>query len=822
MTEYFDYLIQNPCLTLLAVFALTLLLLAKTQAKLAYLWLLNAIFVVPLALETELLSLQILMGVELFLGIFIVSGIRKILFTRPLFGLMRKALPPIGETERIALEAGDVWWDAELFQGNPNWSELSNLKAVELTEEEQSFVDNEVKTLCSMVNSYELSTENDLPKEVWQYIADNGFWAINIAKEYGGKGFSHYAHAMIVGKVSSIAGVLGISVMVPNSLGPGELLQKYGTNAQKDRYLPRLSAGKEIPCFALTSTVAGSDAGSLVDNGVVCYGEFEGKEVLGMRLNWEKRYITLAPVATVIGLAFKAYDPDNLLAKDHPLAGQTDLGITCALIPRDTEGVSIGTRHKPIGEPFQNGPIFGKDVFIPMDWLIGGDQMIGHGWRMLMECLSVGRGISLPVSGAAATQAMLLTTSAYTQTREQFGLPIANLEGIQEKLATLAINAYRATANINLSTWALDAGYRPSIISAIVKYRNTSLMQQSAIDAMDVHGGRAVMQGSRNYVANVYASAPVAITVEGANILTRSLMVFGQGLIRCHATMLDELDALYDKSGKGIAIFDKALTKHVSSFLHNFARAVLFSWTRGRCAKSYGDSTTKTYYRNLSVLSAKFATMSDISLFVLTGSLKRKEMVSGRFADAIASMYEMSACLKLYEERFKNNKKVSQVLRLSLLRLAAEADTAMRENLDNLPVNWLVKKTMAILLFPFWNAAAKVDDRLIVSTARSVADIDWLISDLSTCVCTDLKDVSGHQFEILFKGYEAARLLKPLKKKVKKAGYRYQPSQSLEDWLRQLVVDKLLTSEEKDNWLVWHGVILESLKVDDFEIKNNI
>lgn len=822
MTEYFDYLIQNPCLTLLAVFALTLLLLAKTQAKLAYLWLLNAIFVVPLALETELLSLQILMGVELFLGIFIVSGIRKILFTRPLFGLMRKALPPIGETERIALEAGDVWWDAELFQGNPNWSELSNLKAVELTEEEQSFVDNEVKTLCSMVNSYELSTENDLPKEVWQYIADNGFWAINIAKEYGGKGFSHYAHAMIVGKVSSIAGVLGISVMVPNSLGPGELLQKYGTNAQKDRYLPRLSAGKEIPCFALTSTVAGSDAGSLVDNGVVCYGEFEGKEVLGMRLNWEKRYITLAPVATVIGLAFKAYDPDNLLAKDHPLAGQTDLGITCALIPRDTEGVSIGTRHKPIGEPFQNGPIFGKDVFIPMDWLIGGDQMIGHGWRMLMECLSVGRGISLPVSGAAATQAMLLTTSAYTQTREQFGLPIANLEGIQEKLATLAINAYRATANINLSTWALDAGYRPSIISAIVKYRNTSLMQQSAIDAMDVHGGRAVMQGSRNYVANVYASAPVAITVEGANILTRSLMVFGQGLIRCHATMLDELDALYDKSGKGIAIFDKALTKHVSSFLHNFARAVLFSWTRGQCAKSYGDSTTKTYYRNLSVLSAKFATMSDISLFVLTGSLKRKEMVSGRFADAIASMYEMSACLKLYEERFKNNKKVSQVLRLSLLRLAAEADTAMRENLDNLPVNWLVKKTMAILLFPFWNAAAKVDDRLIVSTARSVADIDWLISDLSTCVCTDLKDVSGHQFEILFKGYEAARLLKPLKKKVKKAGYRYQPSQSLEDWLRQLVVDKLLTSEEKDNWLVWHGVILESLKVDDFEIKNNI
>jgi len=822
MTEYSDYLIQNPCLTLLAVFALTGLLLAKTQIKLSVLWMVNAIFVISLTLETKLLSLQMLMGFELFLGIFIVPGIRRLLFTNPLFSIMRKALPPIGETERIALEAGDVWWDAELFQGNPNWSELSSLKSIELTAEEQSFVDNEVKALCFMVNSYNLSTQNDLPKEVWKYIADNGFWAINIAKKYGGKGFSHYAHAVIVGKVSSVAGVLGISVMVPNSLGPGELLQKYGTDIQKNQYLPRLSAGKEIPCFALTSTVAGSDAGSLVDNGIVCYDEFEGRKVLGVRLNWEKRYITLAPVATVIGLAFKAFDPDNLLAKDHPLSGQTDLGITCALIPRNTAGVSIGTRHKPIGESFQNGPIFGKDVFIPMDWIIGGDQMIGHGWRMLMECLSVGRGISLPVSGAAAAQAMLLTTSAYTQTREQFGLPIANLEGIQEKLATLAVNAYRTTANINLSTWALDAGYRPSIISAIVKYRNTSLMQQSAIDAMDVHGGRAVMQGPRNYVANVYASAPVGVTVEGANILTRSLMVFGQGLIRCHATMFDELDALYDKSGTGIAAFDKALTKHVSSFLRNYARAVLFSWTRGRSAKSYGNSTTKPYYRNLAVLSAKFAVMSDIALFALTGTLKRKEMVSGRFADAISAMYEMSACLKLYEEKFQGNNKADSVLRLSMLRLSYESDVALRANLDNLPVNWVVKKLLALSLFPFSHTAPKVDDRLVSKTAKSVGDIDWLIEDFSSCICADLKNVPGHQFDILFKGYEAARLLAPLKRRIKKSGHKYQPSQSLETWLQGLVDDKELSNEEKCNWLVWHDAILESLKVDDFEIKNNI
>jgi len=817
-----EYLIQHLTITTFSIFVLAFLLLAKTQIKLSQLWLLTTILIAPLAWKTGSLTIQILLVLMLFLGIFILPTIRKVILTKPLFRVMRKSLPPIGETERIALEAGDVWWDAELFQGNPNWSELSNLKAVQLTDEEQSFVDNEVKTLCSMVNSYELSEEGDLPKEVWQYIANNGFWAINISKEFGGKGFSHYAHAIIVGQVASAASVLGISVMVPNSLGPGELLQNYGTDAQKQQYLPRLAAGKEIPCFALTSTVAGSDAGALVDNGIVCYGEFEGKKVLGLRLNWEKRYITLAPVATVIGLAFKAFDPDNLLAKDHPLSGQTDLGITCALIPRDTTGVSIGTRHKPIGEPFQNGPIFGKDVFIPMDWVIGGDKMIGHGWRMLMECLSVGRGISLPASSAAATQAMLLTTSAYTQIREQFGLPIANLEGIQEKLSVLATNAYRATANINLSTWALDAGYKPSIISAIVKYRNTSMMQQSAIDAMDVHGGRAIMQGRRNYVANVYASAPVGITVEGANILTRSLMVFGQGIVRCHLTMFDELGALHDKSKGAVSRFDKAFTKHIASFMRNFARAVLFSWTRGRLAKSYGDKNTKYYYRNLAVLSAKFACMCDVALFILTGSLKRKEMVSGRFADAISAMYEMSACLKLYEEKFKDNEKVKHVFRLSMLRLSTEADVAMRENLDNLPINWLAKKILVFLLFPFLNTAVKVDDRLIISTAKSVADIDWLINDLSSCIRTDLKDIPGHQFEILFKGYEASRLLKPLKKKVKQAGYKYQPSQSLEDWLEALIADKLLTAEEKDNWLVWHNVVLESLRVDDFEIKNNI
>jgi len=812
-----ENLFQYSLLSFVLIFVLLLLVLVKTKLKLWQVWMLATALSYPSAVIAGHLGAQIVLVILLLLGIFLIPKIRLSIFTKPLFNVMRKALPPIGLTERIALEAGSVWWDAELFQGNPNWKELSELEATELTEEEQSFVDNEVNTLCSMINSYEIVAKQDLSEEVWRYIFDNGFLGIIIPKEFNGLGFSHFAHATIVGKLSSASQFLGISVMVPNSLGPGELLLKYGTEKQKQHYLPRLAKGQEIPCFGLTSTVAGSDAGSLEDNGIVCYGDYEGEKVLGLRLNWEKRYITLAPIATVIGLAFKAYDPDNLLPKDHPLYEKQDLGITCALIPRETKGVSIGTRHLPVGEPFQNGPIYGEDVFIPMDWIIGGEKMIGHGWRMLMESLSVGRGISLPVTGASATQAMLLTTSTYSQTREQFGISLATMEGIQEKLATLATNAYRATANINLSTWALDAGHRPSIISAIVKYRNTQLLQQSSIDAMDVHGGRAVMQGKRNYVANVYAGAPVAITVEGANILTRSLMIFGQGLIRCHQTMLDELTALHDNNKKSILNFDKALTKHVSNFIRNIARAILFSWTRGRLAKPYGDSTTSVYYRNLAVLSAKFACLSDIALLLLTGSLKRKEMVSGRFADAISAMYEISACLKLYEKKFHNDDKVQSILKLSILGLIKEADTAMLANIESLPINRVAKLLLQFLFFPFAVTNAKIDDRLIVSSSKSIADIDWLLENFSSCLCSDLKDIPGHPFYILFQGYEAGILLKALKQKVKKAGYKYQPSSTLEVWLNELVDSDVLASEEKNEWLRLNEIVLESLKVDDFE-----
>ena len=813
----FEYSFLSFFLSLILI----LLVLVKTNIKMWQLWLLAVGLTYPGAVIANHFGAQFLLLILFAIGILIVPSIRVILFTKPLYKIMRKSLPPIGVTESIALEAGSVWWDAELFQGDPNWKELTELEATELTEEEQSFVDNEVETLCAMVDSHEIQSTHDLPKEVWKYIFDKGFLGLIIPKEFNGKGFSHFAHAIIVGRLSSASQFLGIAVMVPNSLGPGELLLKYGTDEQKQHYLPRLAEGKEIPCFGLTSTVAGSDAGSLIDNGIVCYDKFEGKEVLGLRLNWEKRYITLAPIATVIGLAFKAYDPDNLLPDDHPLYKKNDLGITCALIPRSTKGLSIGTRHKPIGEPFQNGPIYGKDVFIPMDWVIGGENMIGHGWRMLMECLSVGRGISLPVTGASATQAMLLTTSTYSQTREQFGIPIAKMEGIQEKLSNLASNAFRATANINLSTWALDAGHRPSIISAIVKYRNTQLLQSSSIDAMDVHGGRAVMEGKRNYVSKVYSGAPVAITVEGANILTRSLMIFGQGLIRCHKTMLDELRALHVGSKDSITKFDQALVNHVGSFINNIARAILFSWTRGRLAKPYGDHNTKVYYRNLSVLSAKFACLTDIASLLLGGSLKRKEMISGRFADSISAMYEISSCLKLYEEKFLDDDNAKHILKLSVLKLINEADTSMLKNIEALPINRVAKWFLRILFFPFSVTSSQVNDKLIINTSKSILDTDWIENNLSTCICANLKNKPDHPFYILFKGFEAGKELKVLRDKAKKAGYKYQPSITLEFWLQGLVDNKTLSKEDKENWLRLNDLVLEALKVDDFESFDN-
>ncbi|MFS1429545.1 acyl-CoA dehydrogenase, partial [Vibrio splendidus] len=513
----------------------------------------------------------------LAIAIFAVPAIRQTIISQKALSLFKKVLPAMSQTEKEALEAGTVWWEAELFKGKPEWKKLQNIADPKLSEAEQAFLDGPVNTVCEMVNDYQVTHElADLPPEVWQYLKDHKFFAMIIKKKYGGLEFSAYAQSLVLQKLTGVSSVLSSTVGVPNSLGPGELLQHYGTEEQRNHYLPRLAEGKEIPCFALTSPEAGSDAGSIPDYGIVCKGQWQGEEVLGMRLTWNKRYITLAPVATVLGLAFKLRDPDGLLGDKQ------ELGITCALIPTDLKGVKIGNRHSPLNVPFQNGPTQGDDLFVPIDFIIGGQKMAGQGWRMLVECLSVGRGITLPSNSTGGIKSAALATGAYARIRRQFKQPIGRMEGVEEPLARLAGNAYVMDAASNLTVAGIDLGEKPSVISAIVKYHCTHRGQRSIIDAMDIVGGKGICLGPSNFLARSYQGAPIAITVEGANILTRSMIIYGQGAIRCHPYVLNEMEAAYSESSDALDKFDSALAGHVSFTMSNLVRSVWFGLTDGR------------------------------------------------------------------------------------------------------------------------------------------------------------------------------------------------------------------------------------------------
>ncbi|MBC7586028.1 MAG: acyl-CoA dehydrogenase, partial [Tardiphaga sp.] len=461
--------------------------------------------------------------------------------SKPIFRWAKGVLPTMSDTEREALEAGDTWWDADLFTGHPDWAKLLKVKPAALTAEEQAFMTGPVDTLCEMPADWRTNWElRDLPPEVWDFIKREKFFGMIIPKEYGGLGFSPFAHSEIVRKISSRSVVAAVTVMVPNSLGPGELLMKFGTDDQRQKWLPKLADGRDIPCFGLTSPEAGSDAAAMVDSGIICKGTFEGREVLGLRLNWHKRYITLGPVATLIGLAFKAYDPDHLVGTED------ELGITVALIPSHLDGVEIGRRHLPSMQVFQNGPNKGHDVFIPMDYIIGGQERLGQGWKMLMSALAAGRGISLPSLSAAGAAYAARTTGAYARIREQFNIPIGRFEGIEEPLARIAGTAYLLDASRRMTCTALNLGHHPAVISGIMKLHATERMRTAIDDAMDIHAGKAVIDGPQNYMGNLYRSVPVGITVEGANILTRNLIVFGQGAIRAHPYLLAEMNALSD------------------------------------------------------------------------------------------------------------------------------------------------------------------------------------------------------------------------------------------------------------------------------------
>ncbi len=576
---------------------------------------------------------------------FSITPLRRLLISDRLYGLFRKALPRVSETEQEALDAGTTWWEAELFSGRPRWRNLLKVPAPSLTPREQSFIDGPVEELCRMAHDWDIcDSHRRLPEPIWNFIRENRMFGLIIPEKYGGLEFSAQANSALVMKLASRNLTTAITVMVPNSLGPGELLLHYGTEEQKDHYLPRLARGEDIPCFALTSPSAGSDAASMSDEGIVCEGRYNGKNVLGMRLNWNKRYITLAPVATLLGLAFKARDPDGLLGK------KVELGITCALIPTDTPGIEIGNRHMPVGAVFMNGPTRGKDVFIPMEWIIGGQSRIGQGWRMLMQSLAAGRSISLPALGTAGGKMSALMSGAYARIRKQFNIPIGQFEGIEEPLARIGGRTYRMDSARLLTMVALDEGERPGVLSAILKYQLTEGNRQCINDAMDIHGGKGIITGPRNYLAHAYQAVPIAITVEGANILTRSLIIFGQGAIRAHPWLLKEMEAARDPRPGARKNFDKVLFAHVGHVMSNMVRAWLLGLTRGFATRAPVKGASARYFRQVTRMSAAFSFTSDLVLVVLGGRFKIKEKLSGRLADALIHLYMCCAILKRFED----------------------------------------------------------------------------------------------------------------------------------------------------------------------------
>jgi acyl-CoA dehydrogenase len=623
------------------------------------------------------------------------TPIRRRFLSDPLFVWYKKLLPAVSQTEQEALEAGTVWWDGELFTGKPDWKKLLAYPKPMLSAEEQAFLDGPTEQLCAMVDDWKITHElYDLPPEIWRFIGEKGFLGMIIPKHYGGLEFSARAHSEVVMKLSSRSSATAVTVMVPNSLGPAELLMHYGTEQQKNHYLPRLAKGLEIPCFALTGPDAGSDAGSIPDFGIVCRQEWEGeKDVLGIRLTWEKRYITLGPVATLLGLAFKLYDPDHLVSTNE------DIGITLALIPTKTPGVNIGRRHLPLNGAFQNGPNSGKDIFIPMEWVIGGQPRIGQGWRMLMECLAAGRSISLPAQSIAAAKLCARATGAYSRIRQQFSTPIGKFEGVEEALARIGGNAYMMDAARVMTAGAVDLGEKPSVPSAIVKYHMTERMRSVINDAMDIHGGKGICLGPNNYLGRAYQLVPVAITVEGANILTRSMIIFGQGAIRGHPYVLRELETSRMSDAEQAAEqFDGLLWEHVSFSAMNAARSLVLGISGGRGTTVPGAREVQRYYQQMNRFAAAFALLADIAMMVMGGELKRKEKLSARLGDVLSNLYLSSAALKRYEDDGQHQADLPFLLwslHDAFFKLQIAMDGILA-NFPNRPLAWILRR----LVFP--------------------------------------------------------------------------------------------------------------------------
>ncbi|HWN07434.1 MAG TPA: acyl-CoA dehydrogenase [Steroidobacteraceae bacterium] len=741
-----------------------------------------------------------------------IRPLRRVLISNRFLLVFKRMLPPMSRTEREALEAGTVWWDGELFTGGPDWNKLLSAKAPTLSAEEQAFIDGPCEGLCRMIDDFDITHRRaDLPPEVWDYIKKKGFWAMIIPKKYGGLEFSAYAHSTVVVKIASRSSTVASTVVVPNSLGPAELLLHYGTEEQKNRLLPRLARGEEIPCFGLTGPRVGSDASALPDTGFVCRGTYQGREMVGIRLNFSKRYITLAPIATIIGLAFRLYDPDKLMGGD-----ETDHGITVALVPRDAPGITIGRRHFPLNGPFQNGPIQGKDVFVPLDAIIGGPKMAGQGWRMLVEQLSVGRCISLPSIATGGAKGGVYSSGAYTRIRRQFNLPVGKFEGVEAVVARMAARTYIMDAARSVTTGAIDGGEKPSVPSGILKYHVTELGRMIANDAMDVQGGKGIMLGPKNYLGRTYQMVPVSITVEGANILTRSLIIFGQGAVRCHPFVLKEMNAAQDPDReRGLREFDIALFGHIRFTISNSVRSLIGALTLSRIVKSPRPGPTTRYFEHINRFSASFALATDVAMLSLGGYLKKKENLSARLGDVLSMMYLASMVLKHFENQGRPAADLPMV-EYACRSLLYQAQEQLHSFLRNFPVRWLAA-VMRILIFPRGLTYSAPSDRLNPKIAELVMNPGEARERLCHYVYRTLEP--GNHLGLVQQALELAIAAEPIEKRIRVEGVKTGEVTALDlpGQIPQALAAGIITEAEAAQLREYDRKVMDIIHVDDFE-----
>ncbi|MEZ0472321.1 acyl-CoA dehydrogenase [Luteimonas salinilitoris] len=774
---------------------------AITATLLVACWLLgaNAVAIAIAAVVVALIAIPLL-----------IPGIRRPLITKPLLGFYLKILPPLSETERTALEAGTVGFEGELFSGKPDWQVLLDQPNALLSAEEQAFVDGPTEELCRMTNDWEIThVDADLPPAMWAFIKKNKFFGMIIPKEYGGLGFTALANHKVIQKLASISSVVSSTVGVPNSLGPGELLMHYGTQEQKEHYLPRLADGREVPCFALTGPFAGSDATSIPDYGIVAMGEWNGARVVGIKLTFDKRYITLAPVATLIGLAFRMYDPEGLLGE------KKDIGITLALVPRETPGIEIGRRHFPLNSPFQNGPIRGKEVFIPLSQLIGGEAYAGKGWQMLVECLSIGRSITLPSSGSGGAKMGAIVTGAYARIRKQFGLSVGRFEGVEEALARIGGRAFAISALAQATAAAVARGENPAVPSTIAKYHCTEMAREVSRDVMDIHGGKGIILGPRNYAGRNWQAVPIMITVEGANIMTRSLMIFGQGAILCHPWVLKEMKAAQlEDAHERLHEFDRNLFGHIGFAISNAVRSLWFGLTGAKFGDAPGDAYTRRYYRKLNRYSAALALMADTSMLLLGGKLKFKESLSGRLGDVLSQLYIASSMLKRYEDQERpvgDQPLLAWAFHDCVHKIEMALSGALR-NFPIRPVGWL----LWALIFPFGRRAVAPSDRLghrVASLLMNPNDArDRLAEDVFTTPCAN--NPAGRINSYLVKAIQAEPVERKFLKALKNSDIE---ALDFDTQLDEGVREGWITADERVLLEELRELTLDTISVDDFD-----